>query len=76
MPNSSKRRDRLVGLFAAGVVLLNPPVIDLFSGRSIFGWPALYVYAFGAWALIIVGLAIVLEAKPAPPRIDDRDAPR
>jgi hypothetical protein len=76
LPNSSKRRDRLVGLFAAGVVLLNPPVIDLFSGSTLFGWPALYVYAFGAWALIILGLAVVLEKRPAPPRGGERGGPR
>jgi hypothetical protein len=76
MPNSIKRRDRLIGLFAAGAVLLNPPVIDLFSGGTVFGWPALYVYAFSAWALIILGLAVVLERRPAPPRGSERDTPR
>ncbi len=60
-----KRRDRLVGLFVAGVVLLNPPVLDLFSGGWVFGIPSLYVYFFTVWALLIVGLALVLEGRPA-----------
>jgi hypothetical protein len=73
MQQSSKRRDRLIGLFAAGAVLLNPPVLDLFSGGTIFGWPALYLYVFGAWALLIAGLALVLEGKPGLPRGDQPD---
>jgi hypothetical protein len=72
MQQSSKRRDRLIGLFAAGAVLLNPPVLDLFSG-TVFGWPALYLYVFGAWALLIAGLALVLEGKPGLPRADRPD---
>lgn len=54
------RRDRMIGLFVLGVVLFNPPVLNLFGG-TIFGWPALYVYLFFVWALIIVGIAIVSE---------------
>jgi hypothetical protein len=70
-----KRRDRLVGLFVAGVVLLNPPVLDLFSGGWVLGIPSLYVYFFAVWALLIAGLAFVLERRPA--RDEDReDGPR
>ncbi len=75
MQQSSKRRDRLVGLFVAGAVLLNPPVLDLFSGAIVFGWPALYVYVFGAWALLIAGPAAVLQGKPGLPRGDEPDRP-
>jgi hypothetical protein len=67
-----KRRDRLVGLFVAGVVLLNPPVLDLFSGGWVLGIPSLYVYFFAAWALLIAGLAFVLERRPA--RSDDNES--
>jgi hypothetical protein len=76
MPQSARRRDRLVGLFAAGLVLFNPPVIDLFSGGALFGWPSLYVYIFGAWACIIVGLAVVIERGSVPLRNDSRMPPR
>ncbi|HEY5081418.1 MAG TPA: hypothetical protein VII91_05765 [Bauldia sp.] len=76
MQQSSKRRDRLIGLFAAGVVLLNPPVLDLFSGGVIFGWPALYVYVFCAWGLIIGGLAAVLERGREVSRGDGGDSPQ
>lgn len=54
------RRDRMIGLFVLGVVLFNPPVLNLIGG-TIFGWPALYVYLFGAWALIIVVIALISE---------------
>lgn len=60
MPNSARRRDRLVGLFVAGLVAFDPPLLNLFHG-TVFGWPALYVYIFGVWALLIAALALVLE---------------
>ncbi len=75
MQQAGRRRDRLIGLFVAGVVLLNPPVLGLFSGGWVFGWPALYVYIFGAWALLIAGLAVVLEGRPDVPRDDEADRP-
>ncbi len=65
MQPSSKRRDRLIGLFVAGAVLLNPPILDLFSGGWVFGVPSLYVYFFSVWALLIAGLAAVLEGGRA-----------
>ncbi|HZY48676.1 MAG TPA: hypothetical protein VFE64_02750 [Devosia sp.] len=54
------RRDRMLGLFVLGVVLFNPPVLNLFGG-TVFGWPTLYVYLFGVWALIILCIAIIAE---------------
>jgi len=70
-----KRRDRLVGLFVAGAVLLNPPVLDLFSGGWVFGLPSLYVYFFTVWALLILGLALVLERRSSRSG-DNQDAGR
>ena len=41
-------------LFLLGFLLLNYPLLDLFAGPShILGIPALYVYVFAAWALLI-----------------------
>lgn len=60
------RRDRLIGLFIAGAVLFNPPILNLVGG-SAFGWPALYVYLFAAWALIIAGVALVVERSSGSP---------
>ena len=65
MLRRAARRDRLIGLFVLGVVLFNPPILNLFGG-TIFGWPTLYVYLFGAWALIILGIAVVAERGAGP----------
>lgn len=54
------RRDRMVGLFAVGVLLFNPPILNLVGG-TVFGWPALYFYLFGTWAALIAAAAFILE---------------
>jgi hypothetical protein len=72
MLRRTARRDRLIGLFVLGVVLFNPPILNLFGG-TIFGWPALFVYLFAAWALLIAGIAFVNERGSGSP--DDRDTP-
>lgn len=66
MLRRTARRDRLVGLFIAGVVLLNPPLLNLFGG-TLFGWPVLYLYLFVVWLLLIAGLAFVIERSGGPP---------
>jgi hypothetical protein len=66
MLRRTARRDRLVGLFVGGAVLLNPPILNLFGG-TVFGWPALYLYLFAVWALLIAGAAFVVERGAAPP---------
>jgi hypothetical protein len=52
--------ERLLALFAAGWLLLNYPLLALF-GRlgTVAGIPALYLYLFAAWALLIAGIALV-----------------
>lgn len=72
MLRRTARRDRLIGLFVLGVVLFNPPILNLFGG-IVFGLPALFVYLFAAWALLIVGIALVADhgsghADPPDPR--------
>jgi hypothetical protein len=39
----------------------------------VFGWPALFVYLFGAWALIIAAVALLSRTGRA---ADDEQAPR
>ncbi len=53
MPEEARRRDQLAGIFAFGLILFNPPLLNLFSGGTILGWPLLYAYLFGAWGSII-----------------------
>ena len=66
MLRRTARRDRLVGLFVAGALLLNPPILNLFGG-TFFGWPVLYLYLFAVWGLLIAGVAFAIERGAAPP---------
>ena len=70
MLRRTARRDRMAGLFAAGVVLFNPPILNLVGG-TVFGWPALYVYCFAVWAALIAAIALVSEGRAG--RKDERD---
>jgi hypothetical protein len=63
MPREARRRDRLVGLFALGLVLFNPPVLWLFAGTTLFGWPLLFVYLFCAWTALTGMVALTVERR-------------
>ena len=63
MPREARRRDRLVGLFALGLILFNPPTLWLFSGATLFGWPRLFVYLFCAWAALIAMIAFTVDRQ-------------
>jgi hypothetical protein len=65
MLRRTARRDRLVGLFIAGGVLLNPPILNLFGG-TLSGWPVLYLYLFIVWALLIALIAFVMRRSAEP----------
>jgi hypothetical protein len=59
MTRDQIKNKRLVGLFLLGWVVFNFPILSLFDlDRMIFGIPLLYVYIFGAWALLIVLMAL------------------
>lgn len=70
MLRRTARRDRMVGLFAAGAVLLNPPILNLVSG-TLFGWPALFLYFFVVWGALIAAVALVAEGRGG--QVDERD---
>jgi peptidoglycan/LPS O-acetylase OafA/YrhL len=63
MTEDARQRDKLVGLFVLGVALFNPPLLLLFSGKTLFGWPLLYVYLFCVWAILIGFVAVVVERR-------------
>lgn len=76
MLRRTARRDRTIGLFAAGVVLLNPPILNLVRG-SLLGVPARYIYFFLVWAVLIGAIAFLSERGANAPDERDRDgAPR
>jgi hypothetical protein len=53
---------RLVGLFLAGCLLLNYPLLALFS-RPITAWgiPLLFGYIFGVWIILIVCVQVIVR---------------
>lgn len=54
---------RLLALFFIGCLLLNFPILSLFSIEGmVWGIPLLYVYLFLAWALLIALMALVIES--------------
>jgi hypothetical protein len=65
MPRTQSRRrreaERLIGLFALGWVLFNPPLVPLLGGGDVLGLPPAYAYLFLVWAALIAGLAWVVE---------------
>jgi hypothetical protein len=68
-------RNRLIALFMLGVLLLSPPLLAVFRADILVGGvPLLFLYLFGAWALMIGLLAFAVErgrhrapAVPPPP---------
>lgn len=61
-------RARLVALFGLGLLLMNFPLLSLFSQEYlVLGMPMLYVYLYGAWALIIGLLAWLMARRKASP---------
>lgn len=64
MPEPERRMERLAGLLVAGLILLNFPLLSIFSVSSfVLGIPVLYVYMFSVWAFIIGVTAIVLRRR-------------
>lgn len=53
---------RLLALFLISCLLLNFPILSLFSSDGMmWGIPILYVYLFLAWALLIALMTLVIE---------------
>ena len=63
MPAEARRHDKLIGIFTVATILFDPPMLSLFSGGTVLGWPLLYVYLFVAWAGVIALIALVVERR-------------
>lgn len=64
MNKPNAKGQRLIALFLFGNLLFNYPLLALFNrAESMFGIPVLFLYVFGAWILLIVLLAAVVERK-------------
>ncbi len=64
----SRLTGRLLGLFAAGWLLLNFPLFSIFDrDELVLGWPLLPTAAFVVWLLLIVALALMMETGGGEP---------
>lgn len=53
---------RLAAIFGMGCVLLNYPILSLFSRKAeVAGIPLLYLYIFGVWSVLIALMAVAVE---------------
>lgn len=67
MPEIKRQNERLIVMLVIGVILLNFPLLSLFSRiKLFFGIPVLYLYIFSVWVVFILCLALVLEKPPFP----------
>ncbi len=69
MPEPSKKSDRMGALFLLGLLLFNPPLLNIFDagpGVTFIGIPILYLYLFTAWAVLVGLMGLVIERKPKP----------
>ncbi len=62
MQRPGKPGQRLIAVFVAGLILLNYPILFLFTRPAgVGGVPLLYAYVFGAWTVLIGVMAYVIE---------------
>ncbi len=71
----TRTSDQLIALFLFGVLAISPPLLAVFrTDAFIAGIPLLFFYLFGAWAVLVGFLALVIEARraeaPEPPPED------
>lgn len=77
MPKPGRTRERLIALFFLGVLLFAPPLLIVFNAPArILGVPALYLYLFVAWVLLIALLALAIERADAADDLGDEGRER
>ena len=62
MHHSTLTRQRLIGVFLTGLLLLYSPAMTLFDRASEWaGVPLSYLYLFGVWLLLVILAAVTVE---------------
>jgi len=57
-------RERLVALFALGLLLFSPPLLSLFNAPSnVLGVPLLYLYLFASWITLVILVAAMAHGR-------------
>lgn len=76
MPEAKRQNERLIVILIIGVIVLNYPLLSLFSKvKLIFGVPVLYLYIFAVWSVFIGCVALVLEKKTSSPFVTPSPKP-
>lgn len=78
-PAAQERRtgERLVALLLAGGALLNFPLLSVLRDSGLVaGVPALYVWLFSVWALLVAATALILRARPPARDAGDDEPPQ
>ena len=78
MQAQSRGRELLMALFLLGALLLAPPLLIVFNQATrLFGVPALYLYLFVVWAVLIALAALAVERQDTADDLDaaDTEAP-
>jgi len=62
MHRSLLLRQRMIGLFLLGVLLLYSPLLSVFdTNAELLGFPVIYIYLFGTWVALIALIAWLVE---------------
>lgn len=62
MKRTNVRNERLVALFLLGMLLFNYPFLATFNAPLLLlGLPALYLYLFAAWGVVIAVAALIVR---------------
>ena len=62
MQRSVLTRQRLIGIFLVGILLLCSPALTIFDHATTWhGYPVSFLYLFGAWLLLVVLAALAVE---------------
>ncbi len=71
MNNPGVMGEKVLALFAIGLLLFNPPLLSLFSvNATLFGFPALYICVFAIWGVMIALVAYMVNRRAAAARRD------
>jgi len=65
LPGPKRKGERLISLLLVGIILLNFPLLSVFSEKKLFlGLPVLFLYLFFIWGMIIGALVFILRDRP------------
>jgi len=66
MSHTELSSERLIALFILGVFLFTPPFLFIFDRSTLIaGIPALFLYLFVAWCVIITLMMLLVEQMDA-----------